>query len=191
LSFPADTYVEFSGTAEAQAQSRRDLLVNSLLAALGIVLLLSVVTGNYRNLLLVLLNLPLALVGGVLVALLTGGNLSLGSLVDFVTLFGITLRNSIMLISHYEHLFEGEGMTWGIGHCSPWRFRTPRANFNDSFGHGTRSSTPGDWQRRPGTRNLRADGHGDSWRTRDLDFARPSCSTYARFALRQIRAQTP
>jgi len=63
LSSPADTYVEFSGTAEAQAQSRRDLLVNSLLAGLGIVLLLSVVMGNYRNLLLVILNLPLALVG--------------------------------------------------------------------------------------------------------------------------------
>jgi CzcA family heavy metal efflux pump len=114
LSFPTDTYVEFSGTAEAQAQSRRDLFVNSLLAALGIVLLLSVIMGNYRNLLLVLLNLPLALVGGVLVALLTGGNLSLGSLVGFVTLFGITLRNSIMLISHYEHLVEVEGMNWGL-----------------------------------------------------------------------------
>jgi CzcA family heavy metal efflux pump len=113
LPFPADTYVEFSGTAEAQAQSRRDLLVNSLLAGLGIVLLLSMVMGNYRNLLLVLLNLPLALVGGVLAALLTGGNLSLGSLVGFVTLFGITLRNSIMLISHYEHLVEVEGMPWG------------------------------------------------------------------------------
>jgi Cu/Ag efflux pump CusA len=59
-------YVEFSGTAEAQAQSRRDLLLNSVLAALGIVLLLSVVMGNYRNLLLVLANLPFALVGGVL-----------------------------------------------------------------------------------------------------------------------------
>ncbi len=114
LSLPTDTYVEFSGTAEAQAQSRRDLLVNSLLAGLGIVLLLSVVMGNYRNLLLVLLNLPLALVGGVLVAFLTGGNLSLGSLVGFVTLFGITLRNSIMLISHYEHLVEVEGMGWGL-----------------------------------------------------------------------------
>jgi CzcA family heavy metal efflux pump len=114
LSFPTDTYVEFSGTAEAQAQSRQDLLVNSLLAGLGIILLLSVVMGNYRNLLLVLLNSPLALVGGVLVALLTGGNLSLGSLVGFVTLFGITLRNSIMLISHYEHLVEVEGMNWGL-----------------------------------------------------------------------------
>jgi Cu/Ag efflux pump CusA len=114
LSFPTGMYVEFSGTAEAQAKSRHDLLVNSLLAGLGIVLLLSVVMGNYRNLLLVLLNLPLALVGGVLAALLTGGNLSLGSLVGFVTLFGITLRNSIMLISHYEHLVEVEGMAWGL-----------------------------------------------------------------------------
>ncbi len=113
LSFPKDTYVEFSGTAAAQLQSRRDLLLDSLLAGLGIILLLSVVMGNYRNLLLVLLNLPFALVGGVLAALVTGGNLSLGSLVGFVTLFGITLRNSIMLISHYEHLVEVEGMGWG------------------------------------------------------------------------------
>ncbi len=113
LSLPPDTYVEFSGTAAAQAQSRRDLLVNSLLAGLGIVLLLSMVMGNYRNLLLVLANLPFALVGGVLAALLTGGNLSLGSLVGFVTLFGISLRNSIMLISHFEHLVEVDGMPWG------------------------------------------------------------------------------
>jgi CzcA family heavy metal efflux pump len=114
LSLSVGTYVEFSGTAEAQAQSRRDLVVNSLLAALGILLLLSVVMGNYRNLLLVLANLPFALVGGVLAGWLTGGSLSLGSLVGFVTLFGITLRNSIMLISHYEHLVEVEGMTWGL-----------------------------------------------------------------------------
>lgn len=114
LSFPADVYVEFSGTAEAQAQSRRDLQVNSLLAGLGIILLLSVVMGNYRNLLLVLTNLPFALVGGILAALMTGGNLSLGSLVGFVTLFGITLRNSIMLISHYEHLVVTEDLSWGL-----------------------------------------------------------------------------
>jgi Cu/Ag efflux pump CusA len=114
LKLPAGTYVEFSGTAAAQAQSRHDLLVNSLLTGLGIILLLSVVMGNHRNLLLVLLNLPFALVGGVYAAGITGGDLSLGSLVGFVTLFGITLRNSIMLISHYEHLVEVEGMHWGL-----------------------------------------------------------------------------
>ena len=110
----AGTYVDFAGTAAAEAQSRRDLLIHSLLAGLGIILLLSVVMGNFRNLLLVLVNLPFALVGGLIAAWITGGNLSLGSLVGFVTLFGITLRNSIMMISHYEHLVETEGMTWGL-----------------------------------------------------------------------------
>ena len=114
LSLPATTYVEFLGTAEAQTQSRRDLEVDSLLAGLGILLLLSVVTRNSRNLLLILLNLPFALVGGVFAAVLTGGNLSLGSLIGFVTVFGITLRNSIMLISHYEHLVQVEGETWNL-----------------------------------------------------------------------------
>lgn len=113
VTLPAGTYVEFSGAAEAQSRSTQELLVRSSLAALGIVLLLSVVMGHWRNLLLVLLNLPLALVGGVLAVFLTGGGLSLGSLVGFVTLFGITLRNSIMLVSHYEHLVAVEGRTWG------------------------------------------------------------------------------
>lgn len=112
LALPTGSYVEFTGTAEEQARSRRDLLIDSLLATLGIVVLLSIVMENYRNLLLVLLNLPFALVGGIFAGWLTGGNLSLGSLVGFVTLFGITVRNSIMLISHYEHLVRSEGMTW-------------------------------------------------------------------------------
>jgi CzcA family heavy metal efflux pump len=114
IKFPIGTYVGFSGTAAAQAESLHNLMVNSLLAGLGIILLLSVVMGNARNLMLVLANLPFALVGGVLAARVTGGDLSLGSLVGFVTLFGITLRNSIMLISHYEHLVESEGMNWGL-----------------------------------------------------------------------------
>src|SRR6266542_4980342 len=106
-------YVEFTGAVQAHAQSRRDLLMDSSLAGLGIILLLSMVTGNQRNLWLVLANLPFALGGGVAAALLTGRNLSLGSLVGFVTLFGITLRNSMMLVSHYEHLVAEEGASWG------------------------------------------------------------------------------
>ncbi|MGH9438247.1 MAG: efflux RND transporter permease subunit, partial [Terriglobia bacterium] len=114
ISFPPGTYIAFGGTAQAQARAYRELLIHSLLAALGIILLLSVVMGNYRNLLLVLLNLPFALVGGVFAVWVTGGNMSLGAMVGFVTLFGITIRNSIMLISHYEHLVVAEGMSWGL-----------------------------------------------------------------------------
>lgn len=110
----AGAHVEFAGAAEAQARSRRDLLRNSLLAATGIVLLLSVVTGHWRNLTLVLINLSFAFVGGVLAVALTGGLLSLGSMVGFVTVFGITLRNSILMVSHYERLIALEGRAWGL-----------------------------------------------------------------------------
>ncbi len=114
ISFPPGTYVAFGGAAQAQARAYHELIINSLLAALGIILLLSLVMGNYRNLLLVLVNLPFALVGGIFAVWITGGDLSLGALVGFVTLFGITLRNSIMLISHYEHLVGVERMNWGL-----------------------------------------------------------------------------
>jgi len=72
------------------------------------------VFGSARNLLLVLANIPFALVGGVLAVFLTGGWLTVGALVGFVTLFGITTRNSIMMISHFEHLVTQEGMEWGL-----------------------------------------------------------------------------
>ncbi|MCC2106899.1 MAG: efflux RND transporter permease subunit [Hyphomicrobiales bacterium] len=114
VALPPGAHVEFAGAAEAQAQSQRDLLVNTLLAAIGIVLLLSIVTGHWRNLVLILINLPFAFVGGVFAVALTGGLLSLGSLVGFVTLFGITLRNSILMISHYEHLVMIEGRAWDL-----------------------------------------------------------------------------
>jgi Cu/Ag efflux pump CusA len=78
LKFPRDTYVQFGGTATAEARSHQDLLLNALLTGLGIILLLSVVIGNYRNLLLVVANLPFALVGGVLGAALTGATYLLG-----------------------------------------------------------------------------------------------------------------
>lgn len=112
--FPPGTYAAFTGEAQARRAAQRDLLVHFAMAAVGIALLLFLALRTARATLLVLANLPFALVGGVIAVAITGGDLSLGSMVGFVTLFGITLRNSIMLVSHYEHLVHDEGMTWGI-----------------------------------------------------------------------------
>lgn len=114
IAFAPGNYPAFTGEAEAQAQSREDLIVHSLLAGVGIFLMLYIAFGRLRNLLLTFANLPFALIGGVLAAMFTGGWISLGSLVGFVTLFGITLRNSIMLVSHYQHLVDEENMEWGL-----------------------------------------------------------------------------
>lgn len=112
LQLPAGTTLRFGGAAEAQAKAQHELILHSLMAAVVIVVLLSMVFAHTRNMLLVLANLPFALAGGALAALATGGSLSLGSLVGFISLFGISARNSILLISHYEELVQQEGMPW-------------------------------------------------------------------------------
>ena len=119
VNFPAGSYAVFSGEAEAREKAQHELLLHSGIAAVGILLLLSVVFHNWRNLLLVLANVPFALVGGILALWLQNlldpaeSSLTIGSLVGFVTLFGITMRNSIMMVSHFEHLVTQEGMVWG------------------------------------------------------------------------------
>jgi CzcA family heavy metal efflux pump len=114
LHLPAGVLVNFTGSAEAAATAQHDLLVHCGIALVGILLLLFIVLKNGANVLLLLINLPLALVGGVLAAWISGGVLSLGAMVGFITLFGITLRNSIMLISHYQHLVTREGRAWNV-----------------------------------------------------------------------------
>ncbi|HEX4350260.1 MAG TPA: efflux RND transporter permease subunit, partial [Verrucomicrobiae bacterium] len=121
VKFPAGTYPEFSGAAEEQQQAQNELMLHSLAAAAGIIVLLAVVFHRARPLLLVLANLPFALIGGVLAIFLVGyfgaagqGSLSLGTMVGFVTLFGITMRNSIMMISHFEHLVTVEKQPWNL-----------------------------------------------------------------------------
>jgi CzcA family heavy metal efflux pump len=113
VQLPAGSYFEFGGAAEQQRAAGRELLLHSGLAAVAIVLVLGGAFGSVRNLLLVLANLPFAFVGGVLAAWATGGTISMGSLVGFVTLFGVTMRNSIMLVSHLEHLVAAEGIPFG------------------------------------------------------------------------------
>ncbi|HEY7684050.1 MAG TPA: efflux RND transporter permease subunit [Gemmatimonadales bacterium] len=112
---PAGIYTELAGTAAAQRTAQRELLLHSLLAGAVIVLLLWLAFAEAGRLLLVLANLPFSLVGGVVAVGLSGGTLSLGSLVGFVTLFGIATRNAVMLISHYDHLVTVEGEPWGPG----------------------------------------------------------------------------
>jgi CzcA family heavy metal efflux pump len=121
VKLPTKVYVEFSGAAEQQAKANRELMLRSLAVAVGIVLLLAMVFRKSGHVILVLANVPFALVGGVLAIFLAGifsdegqASLSLGTLVGFVTLFGITMRNSIMMISHFEHLVCEEGMSWGL-----------------------------------------------------------------------------
>lgn len=110
---PPGVYAEVGGTGAAQRAARAELLRNGVLAAAGILMLLWVAFGEGSRLLLVLANLPFALVGGVLAVFASGGLLSLGSLVGFVTLFGIATRNAVMLVSHYEHLVRAEAQPWG------------------------------------------------------------------------------
>jgi len=117
LTLSPGAYLEFTGAAEANAKSREALILQSLLAGVTVFLMLYIAFGRLRNLLLTFANLPFALIGGVLAVMFTGGWISLGSLVGFVTLFGITLRNSIMMISHYQHLIDEENCVWGLDTC--------------------------------------------------------------------------
>jgi CzcA family heavy metal efflux pump len=114
VSLPPATRLELAGEAQEQARSQRDLLAYSAVAGLGIVLLVSVIARNGRNLSIVLTNLPFAFVGGVAAVAASGGALSLGSMVGLVALFGITLRNSILIVAHYDRLVRVEGRAWGV-----------------------------------------------------------------------------
>ncbi|MGZ5057408.1 MAG: efflux RND transporter permease subunit [Methylobacter sp.] len=114
VAFPADIYPEFTGAAIEQAQARKELILHSLLAGAGVLMFVYIAIGSMRHMLLTLANLPFALIGGVAAVVLIGATLSVGSVVGFVTLFGITVRNSIMLLSHYRYLVEVEGKSWDL-----------------------------------------------------------------------------
>jgi Cu/Ag efflux pump CusA len=113
LSLPEGVYYAFTGEHEAKQTAQRELLLLSMAAGAGILLLLWMAFGTVRWLVLILANLPFALVGGVAAVYMSGGVLDVGSLIGFVTLFGITTRNGIMMVSHWQHLHEQEGFPWG------------------------------------------------------------------------------
>jgi Cu/Ag efflux pump CusA len=109
VGYSADVLGEY---AERQAASQR-LLVFSIGAVIVVFLLLQAAFRSWRLAILAILTLPVALVGGVIAAHLSGGILSLGSLVGFLTVMGIAARNGILLINHCQHLEQFEGMPFG------------------------------------------------------------------------------
>jgi CzcA family heavy metal efflux pump len=111
IKLPQGYHIEYGGQFESEAQASRQLLWLSLGVVVGIFFVLSSAFGSSRDGLLIMLNLPLALIGGVVGLYAAGGVLSVASIVGFITLFGIATRNGIMLVSHIRHLHEQEGVT--------------------------------------------------------------------------------
>lgn len=111
VAMPQGYHVEYGGQFESEAQASQQLLWLSVGVVVAIFLVLSTAFRSSRDGLLIMLNLPLALIGGVIGVHLAGGVLSVASIVGFITLFGIATRNGIMLVSHIRHLQEHEGVT--------------------------------------------------------------------------------
>ena len=110
VQFPPGYHVELGGQFESAEQASRTLLVLGLAVTVGIFLLLFVAFRSARDALLVMLNLPLALIGGVAGVFMSGGVLSVASIIGFITLFGIATRNGVMLIAHIHNLVDAEGV---------------------------------------------------------------------------------
>jgi CzcA family heavy metal efflux pump len=114
VALPPGFYVEFTGAADAENRTRTELALYSGLA-LALILMVLLVAFRWRaNSWLVMINLPFSLIGGVLAIAATGIGISLGTLVGLVTVFGISARNAILQLAHYEHLVDTEGASWDM-----------------------------------------------------------------------------
>ncbi len=110
VAMPAGYRVEYGGQFESQRSASRRLVILGAGVIAGLFLLLVLAFGRVRDALLIMLNLPLALMGGVAGVFLAGGVLSVASMIGFITLFGIATRNGIMLVSHIRHLMDEEAV---------------------------------------------------------------------------------
>ncbi len=114
MQWNSDSYPEIIGAVLEQSKARQALILQSLLVGAGVLMLVYIALGSFRHTLLTLVNLPFALLGGVAAVVITDADLSVGSFAGFITLFGITVRNCIMLISHYRYLLEHENQEWSV-----------------------------------------------------------------------------
>ena len=104
IKLPPGYYVEYGGQFESQRQANRTLLSFGALALFGALLLLYKAFGSFREALIVMFNLPLAMIGGIVALFFAGASLSVAAVIGFITLFGIATRNGIILVSHYNQL---------------------------------------------------------------------------------------
>lgn len=118
IPLPDAHYFSFAGSATEAAHARAELILQGGLACVAALVILAFAAGNLRNLLILAANLPFALVGGVAILWATDTPQSMGATIGFVTLFGITARNSIMLMSHFRHLVVVEGQPWNHATCA-------------------------------------------------------------------------
>lgn len=111
VALPTGYHIEYGGQFESEASASRLLLWLGLAVIVGILVILTAAFRSFGDALIIMFNLPLALIGGVVGVFASGGVLSVASLIGFITLFGIATRNGIMMISHIKHLREDEGET--------------------------------------------------------------------------------
>ncbi|WP_082992543.1 efflux RND transporter permease subunit [Erythrobacter sp. QSSC1-22B] len=111
IDLPQGARIELGGQFESAASATRTLLALGLIVLVGMFLLLRQAFRSSNDAALVMVNLPLALVGGVVGLWLTGGILSVATIVGFITLFGIATRNGVMMVTHIKHLQVHEGVT--------------------------------------------------------------------------------
>jgi CzcA family heavy metal efflux pump len=109
ISLPQGYFVEYGGQFESEEQASRTMTLLSIISIIAILIILYLEFGNFRQAILVMVNLPLALIGGIVSIFLTEGIISIASLVGFITLFGIAVRCGILMVSHYNHLIDIEG----------------------------------------------------------------------------------
>jgi Cu/Ag efflux pump CusA len=112
VALPRGYYIEYGGQFESAQEASQTIGLLSLLVIGGIILLLTAALRSLRDALIILVNLPLALIGGIFGIFLSGGVLSVASLIGLITLFGIAARNGIMMVSHIRHLMEEGGETF-------------------------------------------------------------------------------
>ncbi len=109
LSLPEGYFLEYSGQFESQRKATRTILILSLVSVVGMFIVLMVLLPSVRIVLQILNALPTAFIGGVLALVITGQDLTVASLVGFISLGGIAVRNGILLVTHYIHLLKEEG----------------------------------------------------------------------------------